>query len=89
MINQIKIYTHLGELCKRLSFIFAYHLELLVNNFFREYFADCDNPDIKVKISKNNLLLRGSTIRNVDYVDGVVIYTGHQTKMMLNAQGPR
>ncbi|CAD5113388.1 DgyrCDS2561 [Dimorphilus gyrociliatus] len=54
-----------------------------------EYFTELKNPDIKVRISKDNLLLRGSTVRNVNYVDGIVVYTGHETKMMLNAQGPR
>ena len=36
-------------------------------------------------ISINNLLLRGCTLRNTDWVLGVVVYTGQETKIMLNA----
>jgi phospholipid-translocating P-type ATPase (flippase) len=33
-----------------------------------------------------NLILKGCTIRNTDYVMGVCIYTGHSTKIMKNAK---
>eukprot|EP00347_Sterkiella_histriomuscorum_P005770 403355333 len=32
----------------------------------------------------NNLLLRGTILRSTDYVYGVVVYTGHNTKIMKN-----
>jgi phospholipid-transporting ATPase len=32
-----------------------------------------------------NLLLRGCSLRNVDYVIGVVVYTGHDSKIMMNS----
>uniref|UniRef100_A0A7N5ZU84 Phospholipid-transporting ATPase n=1 Tax=Anabas testudineus TaxID=64144 RepID=A0A7N5ZU84_ANATE len=38
---------------------------------------------------KENLLLRGCTIRNTEEAVGVVIYAGHETKAMLNNNGPR
>lgn len=47
-----------------------------------------DNGD-KIQINNNNLLLRGCVIRNTDYVEGIVIYAGHETKAMLNNNGPR
>jgi len=31
---------------------------------------------LKVSLNKNNLLLRGCTIRNTDYVEGIVVYAG-------------
>ncbi|KAJ7408832.1 putative phospholipid-transporting ATPase VA [Willisornis vidua] len=38
---------------------------------------------------KENLLLRGCTIRNTEEVAGIVIYAGHETKAFLNNNGPR
>uniref|UniRef100_A0A8C6NZ25 Phospholipid-transporting ATPase n=1 Tax=Nothobranchius furzeri TaxID=105023 RepID=A0A8C6NZ25_NOTFU len=40
-------------------------------------------------LSKDNLLLRGCTIRNTEEAVGIVIYAGHETKAMLNNNGPR
>lgn len=36
-------------------------------------------------ISINNLLLRGCTVRNTEWVLGVVVFTGEETKIMLNS----
>ncbi|KAI1408099.1 phospholipid-translocating P-type ATPase [Hypoxylon sp. FL1857] len=36
-------------------------------------------------ITIDNLLLRGCNIRNTDWVLGVVLFTGHDTKIMMNA----
>uniref|UniRef100_A0A8C0GAZ4 Phospholipid-transporting ATPase n=1 Tax=Chelonoidis abingdonii TaxID=106734 RepID=A0A8C0GAZ4_CHEAB len=38
---------------------------------------------------KDNLLLRGCTVRNTEEVAGIVIYAGHETKALLNNSGPR
>ncbi|XP_044861083.1 phospholipid-transporting ATPase VA [Mauremys mutica] len=38
---------------------------------------------------KENLLLRGCTVRNTEEVAGIVIYAGHETKALLNNSGPR
>ncbi|XP_048351262.1 phospholipid-transporting ATPase VA isoform X2 [Sphaerodactylus townsendi] len=43
----------------------------------------------KVALYKDNLLLRGCTIRNTEEVSGLVIYAGHETKALLNNNGPR
>ncbi|KAM3836356.1 phospholipid-transporting ATPase VA isoform 2-T2 [Vipera latastei] len=43
----------------------------------------------KVPLCKENLLLRGCTIRNTEEVSGIVIYAGHETKALLNNSGPR
>jgi len=37
-----------------------------------------------VSLDVDNLLLRGSTLKNTEYVYGVVIFTGHDTKVMQN-----
>lgn len=41
--------------------------------------------DAQEPININNMLLRGCTLRNTDWVIGIVIYTGEDTKIMLNA----
>uniref|UniRef100_A0A8D2L9A8 Phospholipid-transporting ATPase n=1 Tax=Varanus komodoensis TaxID=61221 RepID=A0A8D2L9A8_VARKO len=43
----------------------------------------------KVALYKENLLLRGCTVRNTEEVSGIVIYAGHETKALLNNSGPR
>ncbi|RAL40050.1 unnamed protein product [Cuscuta campestris] len=36
-------------------------------------------------LSPNQLLLRGCSLRNTEYIVGVIIFTGHETKVMMNA----
>ncbi|XP_076320991.1 phospholipid-transporting ATPase VD-like isoform X2 [Tachypleus tridentatus] len=43
----------------------------------------------KVPVNKENLLLRDCVVKNTDFVEGVVVYAGHDTKAMLNNGGPR
>ncbi|XP_014957338.3 phospholipid-transporting ATPase VA isoform X1 [Ovis aries] len=43
----------------------------------------------KAGLYKENLLLRGCTLRNTEAVVGIVIYAGHETKALLNNSGPR
>uniref|UniRef100_A0A8C3R9T6 Phospholipid-transporting ATPase n=2 Tax=Timaliidae TaxID=9173 RepID=A0A8C3R9T6_9PASS len=50
-------------------------------------FVEHSNMD-RVGLSKENLLLRGCTIRNTEAVVGIVVYAGHETKAMLNNSGP-
>ena len=39
----------------------------------------------KIAVTPTNVLLRGSQLRNTEYVYGIVIYTGHDSKVMMNA----
>ena len=43
----------------------------------------------KISLNKDNLLLRGCTLRNTDFIEGMVVYAGHETKAMLNNRSPR
>ncbi|XP_042497876.1 phospholipid-transporting ATPase 3-like isoform X2 [Macadamia integrifolia] len=36
-------------------------------------------------LSPNELLLRGCSLRNTEYIVGAVIFTGHETKVMMNS----
>ncbi|GCB66025.1 hypothetical protein scyTo_0004892 [Scyliorhinus torazame] len=56
-------------------------------NKFKGYMVH-QNKD-RVGLSKENLLLRGCTIRNTEAVVGIVVYAGHETKAMMNNSGPR
>ncbi|CAD6185637.1 unnamed protein product [Caenorhabditis auriculariae] len=40
-------------------------------------------------LAKENVLLRGCVVRNTDFVEGIVLYAGPDTKAMLNNGGPR
>lgn len=39
----------------------------------------------KLSLSPEQLLLRGATLRNTPWIHGVVVFTGHETKLMRNA----
>ena len=39
--------------------------------------------------SIDQLLLKGSYLKNTDYIIAVVAYTGHETKIMQNAKVPK
>ncbi|XP_065358633.1 phospholipid-transporting ATPase VD isoform X2 [Calliphora vicina] len=43
----------------------------------------------RVPISTECLLLRESRLKNTDFIEGIVVYAGHETKAMLNNSGPR
>lgn len=43
----------------------------------------------RVPVGTENLLLRECLLKNTDYVEGIVVYAGHETKAMLNNGGPR
>jgi phospholipid-transporting ATPase len=42
-----------------------------------------------VMLDEDMLLLRGSSLRNTDWVYGVAVYTGHETKVMMNSMQSR
>lgn len=39
----------------------------------------------EIPLSPDQLLLRGATLRNTPWIHGVVVFTGHETKLMRNA----
>ncbi|KAL5628019.1 hypothetical protein BROUX41_002767 [Berkeleyomyces rouxiae] len=47
---------------------------------------DTGEPELMTEsITIDNMLLRGCTLRNTEWIMGVVVYTGHDTKIMMNA----
>ena len=45
--------------------------------------------NLAIPVSNEQFLLRGSSLKNTDWIVGVVVYTGHQTKIMLNSANSR
>ncbi|XP_054265699.1 phospholipid-transporting ATPase VD isoform X2 [Macrosteles quadrilineatus] len=43
----------------------------------------------RVPVGTDNLVLRECILKNTDFVEGIVVYAGHETKAMLNNNGPR
>ena len=43
----------------------------------------------KISLSYENLILRGCKLKNTSWVLGIVVYTGHETKIMKNSQNAR
>ena len=45
--------------------------------------------DIVVSLNNEQMLLRGSSLRNTEFIYGIVVFTGHETKIMKNSVGSR
>ncbi|KAF6147887.1 hypothetical protein GIB67_014467 [Kingdonia uniflora] len=77
---------------------------LHVNSSFKSFSASvkCEDPNANLytfvgtmdfeeqqySLTPQQLLLRGSKLRNTDYIYGTVIFTGHDTKIMQNSMSP-
>ena len=42
-----------------------------------------------IPLGADNIILRGCSLRNTDHVYGVVIFTGHDTKIMMNSMAAK
>uniref|UniRef100_A0A8C6YUE5 Phospholipid-transporting ATPase n=1 Tax=Nothoprocta perdicaria TaxID=30464 RepID=A0A8C6YUE5_NOTPE len=60
------------------------------NNDLNKFKGYMEQPNHeRIGFSIESLLLRGCTIRNTEVAIGIVVYAGHETKAMLNNNGPR
>ncbi|KAL1464686.1 hypothetical protein WDU94_004310 [Cyamophila willieti] len=88
---------------RQVPFNFEKHHDLSIPNFFQSM-IEVDPPTTKiyrfhgaivhpsgerVLVDSDNLLLRECIVKNTDFVEGIVLYAGHDTKAMLNNNGPR
>jgi phospholipid-transporting ATPase len=53
--------------------------------------GDSASPTLKFKLplDSKQLLLKGAVLKNTKWIIGIVCYTGHLTKLMLNSKKPR
>lgn len=52
-------------------------------------FMKTKESDSPISIDVDQILLRGSSLRNTEYVYGIAVYTGHDTKIMMNSTRSR
>ena len=80
--------------CERAEFVIesedAHSNLYAYNAVIRWKQRDAEDPnkpayDMAEPISINNLLLRGCQIRNTEWILGVVVFTGEETKIMINS----
>ncbi|KAH7677671.1 P-type ATPase subfamily IV protein [Dioscorea alata] len=50
-----------------------------------EFTANMEYNEMKIPLGQSNIVLRGCQIKNTDWVVGVVVYAGQETKAMLNS----
>lgn len=48
-----------------------------------------DKCSESIPLDANQILLRGSSLRNTDYIYGIAVYTGHESKIMKNSPHAR
>ena len=58
------------------------------NEYLDYWDGNVDSKDYKINCSIKNVILRGCTLKNTEYVYGVVIYVGNDTKIMQNSKKP-
>ena len=47
------------------------------------------NENIIIPLEQRQMLLKGTKLRNTEWILGIIIYTGHNTKLMQNAKKPK
>lgn len=53
----------------------------LPNNFIDKYNGNIECSSGKIPLGPENIMLRGCSLRNTKFVHGVVVFTGHDTKV--------
>lgn len=55
------------------------------NRNIYEFAANMEFKELRFPLSQSNIVLRGCQLKNTDWVVGVVVYAGQETKAMLNS----
>lgn len=57
-----------------------------IYKFEGQFLLENETP---IPLGADNIILRGCSLRNTEYVYGVVIFTGHDTKIMMNSMAAK
>ena len=70
---------------------FKCHLECdkPTTKIYRFHGCLVDPSGQRIPVGKDNLVLRECILKNTDFVEGIVVYAGHESKAMMNNGGPR
>ena len=55
------------------------------NEFLYKFIGQMRQGDQIIPLDESQMLLRGSSLRNTEWVYGIAIYTGHDSKVMMNS----
>ena len=55
------------------------------NNAIYKFEGTYENGGMQVSLSAENVVLRGCKLRNTAHVYGITVFTGHDTKIMMNS----
>lgn len=58
-----------------------------IYKFDGNYEVPNGGSNLVVPLSNDNVALRGMSLRNTEYVKGIVVYTGHDSKIQMNSAG--
>ncbi|XP_030761045.1 probable phospholipid-transporting ATPase VD isoform X2 [Sitophilus oryzae] len=64
-------------------------VEAPTTKIYRFHGAIVHESGERVPVGTDNLLLRECLLKNTDFIEGIVVYAGHETKALLNNGGPR
>ena len=64
-------------------------LNYLDSKIYRFHGSLMEPSGKRIPVGKDNLVLRECIIKNTDFVEGLVVYAGNESKAMMNSGGPR
>ena len=59
------------------------------NPMIYQFYGVLDLSGTTIPLSNEQFLLRGSSLKNTDWIVGIVVYTGHESKIMLNSSNAK
>lgn len=82
-------FTEMQDVFEPSKFKSIIEVDAPTTKIYRFHGAMIHSSGERVPVGTENLLLRECLLKNTDFVEGIVVYAGHETKAMLNNGGPR